>query len=278
MIIDTHHHFWNYNPLEFDWIDNEMAPIRKNFLPPNLKETITEAGVEGVVSVQARQSIEETNWLLQLASENDFIKGVVGWVPLVSPTIHEILDKYRDFPKLKGVRHVVQGELDPEFILRDDFNNGISILKNYNLVYDILILESQLPNTIKFVQKHPEQQFVVDHVAKPKIKTNEIKEWQKNMKEIARHKNVAWKISGMVTEADYKNWTEKQLNPYIDTVLEIFAPERVMFGSDWPVCLVATNYKSWLDLVKKKIQQFSTNEQEQILYKNAIGIYNLKHE
>ena len=275
MIIDTHHHLWNYNPVEFDWIDDEMAAIRKSFLPADLQATLANTGVEGVVTVQARQSLEETNWLLKLASENDFIKGVVGWVPLADESIQQILEEYKSSPWLKGVRHVVQGEPDPEFILGKDFNKGISLLKNYNLVYDILIFEHQLANTIRFVDQHPEQQFVVDHIAKPKIKKNELEPWAKNVKELAKRENVSCKISGMVTEADYKLWTEEQLNPYFETILEAFGSSRLLFGSDWPVCLVATNYSNWLDLVKKTISNFSKEEQDFILYKNAQRIYNI---
>lgn len=275
MIIDTHHHLWNYNPVEFDWIDDEMAAIRKSFLPADLQATLVNTGVEGVVTVQARQSLEETDWLLKLASENDFMKGVVGWLPLADENIQQILDGYKSNPWLKGVRHVVQGEPDPEFILGKDFNRGISLLKNYNLVYDILIFEQQLPNAIRFVDQHPGQQFVVDHIAKPKIKIDELEPWAKNIKELAKRENVSCKISGMVTEADYKLWTEEQLNPYFETVLEAFGPSRLLFGSDWPVCLVATNYSNWLDIVKKTISKFTKEEQDLILYKNAQRIYNI---
>lgn len=275
MIIDTHHHFWNYNPVEFDWIDDEMAAIRKNFLPEDLASTIQNSGVDGVVTVQARQCLEETDWLLQLASENEFIKGVVGWLPLADKNIQTILDNYRGNRWLKGVRHVVQGEPDPEFILGEAFNQGISQLKDYGLVYDILILEHQLANTIRFVDRHPDQQFVVDHIAKPKIKTNEIQPWQNLLKELARRENVSCKISGMVTEADYQHWTEAQLQPYFDAVLDAFGPARLLFGSDWPVCQVATNYSDWLQLVKKQVSTLSSEEQNQIFYHNALKAYQL---
>ena len=275
MIIDTHHHFWNYNPVEYDWIDNEMAVIRKSFLPEQLKSTLAQTDVSGVISVQARQFLEETDWLLKMAAENDFIKGIVGWVPLFSNNIDEIMEKYAANKWLKGVRHVIQGESDPEFILRKDFNRGISLLKKYDLVYDILITEHQLPNTIRFVDQHPDQQFVLDHIAKPKIKTNEIKTWGQNLKELARRENVSCKISGMVTEADFKNWTEEQLQPYFDVVLDAFGPSRLLFGSDWPVCLVATEYQNWLNLVKKLVAKYSIQEQEQIYFKNAISIYQI---
>ena len=275
MIIDSHHHFWNYNPVEYSWIDDSMSSIRKSFLPDDLAMELTNAGVDGVVSVQARQMTEETDWLLSLASDNEFIKGVVGWVPFASKNIREILDQYSQNRWLKAVRHVIQGEPDPGFILGKQFNHGISLLKNYGLAYDILIFEHQLPNAICFVDQHPNQQFVLDHVAKPKIKTNKIADWKKNIQELAKRENVCCKISGMVTEADYKSWTEEQLQPYFDVVLGAFGPSRLLFGSDWPVCLVATGYAEWLKLVKKIVSGLSTSEQEQIFGKNAIRIYNL---
>ncbi|WP_339740715.1 amidohydrolase family protein [uncultured Sunxiuqinia sp.] len=275
MIIDTHHHFWNYNPVDFDWIDDEMASIRKNFLPKDLKESLLETGVQGVVSVQARQSLEETDWLLEMAEEHDFIKGIVGWLPLAAENIQQVLEQYSGNPWLKGVRHVVQGESDPAFILGKDFNRGISQLKNDGLVYDILILEHQLPNTIRFVDQHSEQQFIVDHIAKPKIKHNETEPWARNLKELARRENVSCKISGMVTEADYHSWTKEQLQPYFDVVLEAFGPSRLMYGSDWPVCLVATSYSDWLNLVKDMLSGLSPDEQEQIFSRNAKHFYHL---
>ena len=275
MVIDTHHHFWNYDPVEYGWIDDDMARIRKSFLPEDLEKTISEAGVTGVVSVQARQLLEETDWLLNLASQYDFIKGVVGWFPLASKNIPAILEKYSSSKWLKGVRHVVQGEPDPEFILGKEFNEGIKMLKNFNLVYDVLIFEHQLPNTIRFVNQHPDQVFVLDHIAKPVIRENKIADWDKNICELAKHENVFCKISGMVTEANYIEWTEEQLQPYFDVILNAFGPERLLFGSDWPVCLVATRYNSWLEMVKKQIAGFSQTEQEQVLFKNAINVYQL---
>ena len=275
MIIDTHHHYWNYDPVEFDWIDHDMAAIRHNFLPADLGTTLKDTDVSGVVTVQARQIIEETEWLLQLASENEFMKGIVGWLPLAADNVQELLAKYSANPWLKGVRHVVQGEPDPEFILGKDFNRGISFLKDYNLVYDILIVEHQLPNTIRFVDQHPDQQFVLDHIAKPKIKANEIKDWRENLMELAKRENVSCKISGMVTEADFKNWTEEQLQPYFNVVLEAFGSSRLLFGSDWPVCLVATQYADWLALVKKVMSKLSTGEKEKVYWKNATKIYQL---
>ncbi|WP_291860538.1 amidohydrolase [Marinilabilia sp.] len=275
MIIDSHQHFWNYNPEEFDWINDDMRSIRKSFSPKDLQTALAGTEVEGVVSVQARQSLEETEWLLQLASENDFIKGVVGWVPLTNKNLPEILNRLKDNDLLKGVRHVIQGEPDPQFILNRNFNDGISQLNKHGLTYDILIMGHQLENTIRFADQHPDQPFILDHIAKPEIKKNEIQVWEKYIKELARRENVSCKVSGMVTEADFKTWTEEQLKPYFDVILEAFGPGRLLFGSDWPVCLVATNYSRWLELVKKWISGLSNPEQEQILGGNAKLIYNL---
>lgn len=276
MIIDTHHHFWKYNPVEYDWIDEKMKIIRRDFLPADLEEVATENGITGVVSVQARQIVEETDTLLKYARESKLIKGVVGWLPLADGKFPDMLEKYAFEKKLKGLRHVVQGEPDPEFILKEDFNRGISALKGTGLVYDILIFEQQLPNTIRFVDRHPEQQFVLDHIAKPKIITNEIDNWERNIRELARRENVVCKISGMVTEADYLKWTTEQLKPYFDVVLDAFGPGRLLFGSDWPVCLVATSYSRWLNIVKQQIADFSETEKEAILWNNAVSIYKLE--
>jgi len=275
MIIDSHHHFWKYDPIEYDWIDDSMKVIRKDFLPENLKTTIQEAGVDGVISVQARQSVEETDWLIGMAHQNEFIKGVVGWLPLVQKDIEEYLEKYADEKKLKGVRHVIQGEPDPEFMLRKDFNHGISLLKKYSLVYDILIVERQLPNTIRFVDQHPEQVFVLDHIAKPLIGRNELSPWKENIQELAKRENMNCKISGMVTEADYQKWTPSQLLPYIEVILEAFGPDRLLFGSDWPVCLVATTYTNWVNLVRKNVTSYTKTEQAKIMGENALRLYQL---
>lgn len=275
MKIDSHHHFWNYSVEEYDWIDDEMKAIRRDFLPEDLEKEIRGAGIDGVVSVQARQTVEETEWLLAFSEEHDFIKGVVVWVPLVSPILRQCLSGFASFHKLKSVRHVVQGEPDDNFILRKDFNEGIRGLKEFNLSYDILILEKHLPQTIKFVDMHPDQIFILDHIAKPRIRENILEPWAKNIRSLAERQNVYCKVSGMVTEADYRKWTEDQLRPYFDTVLDSFGPKRLMFGSDWPVCTVACEYRRWVEIVRKSISKLSNSEQEAIFGGNAIRAYNL---
>lgn len=275
MKIDAHHHYWKYNPVEYDWIDDAMAAIRADFLPETLEATIQAAGVDGVVTVQARQLVEETEWLLQMAQKHDFMKGVVGWLPLIDADLVRSLEFYSEVPKLKGLRHVLQGEPDMEYMLRPDFDRGLSLLKNFNLVYDILIFERQLPNTIRMVDRHPNQVFVLDHIAKPLIAQNELQPWSDNLRELARRENVYCKLSGMVTEADFNSWTSEQLKPYFDVVLEAFGPNRLMWGSDWPVCLVATSYNRWVQLISETISSFSETEQQTILGTNAQRVYNL---
>ena len=275
MIIDTHHHFWQYNTDDFGWINDEMKVIRRDFLPAHLHTEISQTGVDGVISVQARQCIEETEWLLKFARGNNFIKGITGWLPLIDSKVDQLINKYAYDKNLKGLRHVIHDEPDDQFILREDFNRGVSYLKRYNLVYEILIFEKHLPYTIQFVDNHPNQLFVLDHIAKPKIKDNIISPWKENIKELAKRENVFCKISGMVTEADFKSWTEEQLKPYVDVVLEAFGPKRLMFGSDWPVCLVATEYKKWVELVKKFIGGLSDDEQKNILGRNAVEVYRI---
>ena len=273
MIIDAHHHFWEYNTKDFGWINDEMSVIRRNFFPDDLQQTITGAGVDGVITVQARQSLKETDWLLKLAGENDFILGVTGWLPLSDENSESYMEKYSDFEKLKAVRHVIQDEEDDYFILRKDFNRGVSLLKKYDLIYEILIFEKHLLQTIDFIDRHPDQLFVLDHIAKPLIKDNLIYPWKKNIVKLAQRPNVYCKVSGMVTEADFKSWMPQQLKPYFDVVIEAFGPNRLMFGSDWPVCLVATGYDTWLNTVKDVISELSDNEKKMFLGGTAQKVY-----
>lgn len=275
MKIDSHHHFWSYDPVEYGWIDDAMKSIRRDFLPEHLRAEIAAAGVDGVVSVQARQNLTETQWLLEFARQHDFIKGVVGWVELVSPKVASELERFAANPKLKSIRHVVQGEPDDNFILRDDFNHGICELKQFQLAYDILIFDRHLPQTIKFVDAHPDQVFVLDHIAKPRIKADALEPWNQNLCELAKRPNVYCKASGMVTEADFATWTEAQLQRYFDAALAAFGPQRLMFGSDWPVCLVACGYARWHQLVSSWIAKLSAPEQARILGGTAVEAYKL---
>ena len=275
MIIDSHHHFWTYNAAEYGWINDSMAALRRNFLADDLQKEMAHTGIDGAVSVEARQTVEETRWLLSLAEKNGFIKGVVGWVPLADGKVKGEIEKIATNRKLRGVRHGVQGESDDQFILGRDFNRGVALLKDFGLVYDILILERHLPQTIEFVDLHPGQIFVLDHIAKPKIKEKSIEPWGKNIKELAKRENVYCKVSGMVTEADLGNWNESQLRPYFDTVLKAFGVKRLMFGSDWPVCLLASTYVRWVEVVHRFAADLSKDEQARLFGGTAIEAYKL---
>jgi L-fuconolactonase len=273
--IDSHHHLWKYSPADYPWISEDMKSIRQDFLIPELKQTMQIAKIDGVVTVQARQSLFETDWLLELASQNDCIRAVVGWVPLTDPAVGSHLEKYWHYPKLKAVRHVLQDEPDDLFILREDFNRGVSQLEDVGFSYDILIFERHLPQTIEFVDRHPTQVFILDHIAKPKIKSQALSPWRERMRELAQRENVYCKLSGIVTEADWNTWTENDLRPFIDAVLECFGPKRLMFGSDWPVSLLACTYEKWIEVVERSTASLSSSERDRLFGGTAKEAYRL---
>ncbi|MGB6746353.1 MAG: amidohydrolase family protein [Terracidiphilus sp.] len=273
--IDAHHHLWRYLPPGPDWMEDGMEGLRRNFLIDDLREVTSGAGVTRTIVVESARTNEETAWLCRLAAAGDLICGVVGWTSLTSPTVTPDLERLASFPKMKAVRHPIQDEPDDQFVLREDFNSGVAALKQFNLGYDILVLERHLPQTIQFVDRHPNQVFVLDHVAKPRIRDRALSPWQENIRELARRPNVYCKISGMVTEDDWHKWSNDTLYPYIETVVESFTPRRLMFGSDWPVVTLACSYKRWTDAVRFAISQLSTTEQEWILSKAAIEAYRL---
>lgn len=275
MIIDSHQHFWKYDPIRLDWINDEMSVLKEDFLPPRLQAVYQEAGVDGCVAVQAEQSEAETDFLLGLAAEYDFIKGVVGWVDLRAPNLGERLMHYHQFPKLKGFRHVVQSEPDPNFMLREDFQRGLAQLHQYDFTYDILIFPNQLPAALETVKNFPNQRFVIDHLAKPYIKAGKITEWAKHMEQIATHPNVCCKVSGMVTEADWKNWKQADFTPYLEVVFNSFSPKRLLFGSDWPVCLLGGSYLAIKEILANFSQQCTAEEQALVWGKNAMHFYQI---
>lgn len=275
MRIDSHQHFWHYNPIRDAWITDEMKVIQRNFLPVHLEPLLKANGINGCVSVQAEQSEKETEFLLTLASQHDFITGVVGWVDLCAENVSERLDYFRQFKKLKGIRHIVQGESDNQFLLRRDFCRGIKELKERDFTYDILIYPKQLEAAVEFVKLFPDQPFVIDHIAKPFIREGRLDNWASHMKTLAQFDNVYCKLSGMVTEADWKNWKPEYFAPYLELVLESFGSQRVMYGSDWPVCLVAASYKQQLDILEHYISALSSSEQTDIMGENAVRFYNL---
>lgn len=273
-MIDAHQHFWKYSPTEYDWIDDKMARIRRDFLPDDLAPILAAAGVGGSVAVQARQTLEETAWLLDLARQSSLIRGVVGWVPLAESGVEKHLDRFAASSAMKGVRHVVQGE--PEgFLDRPEFNAGIREVTARNLVYDLLIFARQLPEAIRFVDRHPNQLFVVDHIAKPRVSGAPDPTWAGGMRELARRPNVRCKFSGVVTEIPDWKWTPGLMKPYLDVVLEAFGPSRLMFGSDWPVCLVAISYGAWADCVRSFVKSLSPDEQADVLERSVKTAYGL---
>ena len=273
--IDSHQHFWKYNPVRDAWITEEMQAIRRGFSPTDLIPLLKENNIEGCISVQADQSEEETLFLVGHADHNAFIKGVVGWVDLRSPEVEEKLAHFSKFKKVRGFRHIVQGEPDDRFMLREDFCNGIAKLKLFNFTYDILIYPKQLNSAVELVKRFPDQPFVVDHIAKPFIKEGRLDNWKDAITALASLENVFCKISGMVTEADWKNWKYTDLIPYLDVVFEIFGTKRLIYGSDWPVCLVAGSYKRQLSIVEDYLASFSESERNDVMGNNAQRFYNL---
>ncbi len=275
MRIDAHQHFWRYNPQDYDWIDESMSALRRDFLPRDLKPDLDAAGFDACIAVQARQTLEETRWLLELADQHPFIAGVVGWVDLRAETVREELAELCKNPKLVGVRHVVQGEPDDRFLLRADFMRGIAALEEFNITYDILILPRHLPVAVKFVQCFPRQRFVLDHLAKPFIKAGTIEPWASHIRELAKFPNVFCKLSGMVTEADWKGWKPDHFRPYLEAAFEAFGPDRLMIGSDWPVCQVAGSYAQVMSLVRKFMERNSGGALENILGATAQKFWGL---
>ncbi len=276
MKIDSHHHFWHYSPEEYGWIGEGMDRLKRDYLPSDLESEIRSSGLDGVVSVQARQSEAETDWLLELAQQHDFIRGVVGWAPLRAPDVSEKLERWSHAEHFKAVRHVVQDEPDRNFLLGDAFNRGIGMLKNYGLVYDILIYHFHLPAAIAFVDLHPEQPFVLDHIAKPEIRRDKFDaDWAKNLRELARRDNVVCKFSGVATEVRDAAYDLDLIRPYWDTAIEAFGPQRLMFGSDWPVCLLRIEYSQWVAMVGDLAGALSPDEQRWIWGETAVRTYSL---
>lgn len=274
--IDAHQHFWHYSPETHPWITDQLSILKKDYLPADLEPLLAANGFAGCVVVQASQTEAETEILLRLAEKNEFIKGVVGWVDLQDFNVKHHLKKWANHPKLCGFRHIVHDEPDEQFLLRPEFLRGVKALKAFNLTYDILIFERHLPATLQFVSYLPDLKLVVDHIAKPKIATREISPWKENIQSLAKYPNVYCKISGMVTEANLQNWKEEDFRPYLDIVTEAFGPDRLMIGSDWPVCLLGGSYENVMAIAENYFQSFSDAEKEKIFGRNAINFYNLK--
>lgn len=272
--IDAHHHLWRYSADDYGWIGDDMRALRRDFLLDELRSELCCAGIYGTVAVQARQTVEETSWLLSLATEGSPILGVVGWLPLSDPAIDQWIEQFRQHSRFKGLRHVVQAEPDG-FLDQNAFNNGIRALRGTGLVYDILIYARQLPEAIRFVSRHPDQSFVLDHIGKPDIRNGAISDWRARIRELALRSNISCKLSGMVTEANWSDWSAADLGRYFEVILEAFGSQRIMAGSDWPVLTVASSYGQWWQIVEQWLTPLSTDEQTRILGGSAIRVYSL---
>jgi len=273
-MVDAHVHFWKYNPIKDAWITDEMGLLQRNFFPQDLQPVLHENGVTGIIAVQADQSENETDFLLQLSNKSPFIKGIVGWVDLQNKNLEDKLLYWSEYPVIKGFRHIVQAESDG-FLRKEAFVNGIKLLKSFDFTYDILIYPNQLKEAIQFVNKYPNQKFILDHCAKPCIRDQKINEWKIEIKEIAKNENVYCKVSGLVTEAKWNEWKTEDLYPYLDVVFESFGTDRILFGSDWPVMLLSSTYNKWKNLLEKYMLQFSDEEKQKVFDTNAIKFYNL---
>jgi L-fuconolactonase len=273
--IDSHQHFWKYNSAEHTWMTDAMPGLKRDFMPDDLVPLLSQIGFDGCIAVQARQSLAETDWLLKLADDNDFIKGVIGWVDLRSPDIYKVLSGYSNRRKLVGVRHVVHDEADDHFMLQPAFQKGIAALKDFDLSYDLLLFPKHLPVALQLVEKFPEQSFILDHIAKPLISRGEFSPWREDLIELAKHPNVFCKLSGMVTEAVWGNWKEDDFLPYLDIVTEAFDTSRIMIGSDWPVCTLSGEYSATMKIVINYASTFSKEIRDGILGSNSIRIYKL---
>ncbi len=277
MRIDAHHHLWNYDPVEYDWIDDSMAVIAKDFTPEALVATLKANDIDAAITVQARQTIEETQWLLSLADRTPEMIGVVGWIDLRADDIATQVAEFKEHPKLVGFRHVIQGESDPGFMANPSFIHGLQCLADNNLCYDLLIFAHQLPASIEMLKAVPNLRVVVDHIAKPDIKGGtDFDTWAANMHEIAALPGVHCKVSGMITEADWANWSEQELARYLDVIFDAFSWERIMFGSDWPVCLVAGEYSAVKGIISNYINTLSPEQQAAVMGGNAKQFYQIK--
>lgn len=274
--VDAHQHFWKFSPRKHVWIDKEMQQLRRDYLPSDLFPEFIRTGIDATIAVQACQTSAETAWLLKLADEHPFIAGVVGWAPIDRPDFGAHLDRLCEHPKFRGLRHVLQDEPDDHYMLWGAFNRGIALLKERGLVYDILIYERHLPIVLQFVDCHPNQKFVVNHLAKPRIAAAEPSSWSRYIRELAQRPHVKCKLSGLTTEAKWDSWTVDDLRPYFEIAIEAFGPNRILAGSDWPVCTLACSYLRWWQTLLTLLSGFADVERSAILGGNAIDTYLLK--
>jgi len=275
MIIDAHHHLWQFNTDDYGWMDDSMSILKQDYLPADLEKQLSSANVSGTVAVQARQNLEETRWLLEMAGRHPFIKGIVGWVDLCSEQLNAQLDEFGRDPRLVGVRHVIHDEPDDDFMLRPAFLKGMEKLVQYNLTYDLLLFPKHLQRAVELVSLFPELRFVLDHISKPFIKSGILDPWREDMASLAVQPNVWCKISGMVTEAHPENWKYEDFLPYLDTVVEAFGTDRIMLGSDWPVCRLAGEYNQIMDIPALYFEDLDPVEKEKVFRLNCVECYEL---
>jgi L-fuconolactonase len=278
MKIDAHHHLWQYEESEYSWITNEKNILRRDFLPKLLKAELARTQIDATIAMQARQSLEETTWLLEQCEDYPWIIGIVGWVPFTHVKVEKHLEKFSKEFNCLGMRHRMVIEKDSRYMLRDDFNRGISLLKQFNLSFDLEIHASQLPTAREFVDRHPEQIFILNHMANPAIREKAFEDWDIEIRKLAERENVFCKLSGLATQCKWHMWTENDLKPYIETALEAFGPQRLIFGSDWPICLLSSQYERWVRAAQKLISTLSPVEKAQIMGETALAAYGLEVE
>ena len=273
--IDGHQHFWRYQAAEHSWITSDMRVLRRDFLPADLVIHMEKHQIDGSIAVQAAQSMDETEFLLKLAGEHNYIAGVVGWVDLTREDLREQLEYYSSIPKLVGFRHLIQDEEDSNYAIRPDFLRGLGLLHEYNLTFDVLIYPKQMDAALKMIERNPNQSFILDHLAKPNIIHGNTPGWKQFIRHLGKETNTFCKISGMVTEADWNNWSYEDLIPYLDEVVENFGLDRIVFGSDWPVCLLAAEYEEVLMVVNRYLDQFDPAERLKVMGENCMRFYGL---
>jgi L-fuconolactonase len=276
MRLDSHQHFWSYSESEHDWIDERMTRIRRDFAPKDLEPILRRNGFDGSVAVQVRQSLEETEYLLGLADENEFIRGVVGWVDLRSPGVRRDLERFSEHPRFRGIRHVIQSEPDDRFLLREDFLRGVALLRALDLTYDILVYHRQLPAVVEFVSRFPDHRLVLDHIGKPAIAKGELEPWTTAVRKLGKMENLYCKVSGMVTEADWRGWKKSDFTLYLEIVLESFGTGRLLFGSDWPVAILAASYEEVVEIVEDFFSPLPAAEKDAVFGGNAARFYGLE--
>lgn len=273
--IDSHQHFWLYNTEEYPWMDESRAPLKVDYMPPDLQPLMAAASIDGTVAVQARQNLRETEFLLELADQYELVRGVVGWVDMRADDVEAQLERFAGHPRLVGVRHIVHDEADDRFMLGGNFLRGLAALQQYNLRYDLLLYPRHIPVAIQVLRQFPEQPFVLDHIAKPFIKDGTLEPWEGDIRELASYDNVWCKVSGMVTEAAWGTWTQDDYAPYLDVVFDCFGVDRLMFGSDWPVCTLSGSYSEVVGIVENYIAALSSEEQAKVMGEVAVGFYQL---